>query len=161
MVRTKLNRIDTRTTTTDTRASTCHVGNDAFHPRSGIFSPDLSSPVGDNAGRLASNAILYISISDAVTPIVFASAVEKSIAGFRDAIVSLTSSSLFARHVVVSHGGIVMQSSFEDVPRGSSSMEKVVRLVPLSKIERRKEERTELRAIHASVTFYTARSSLQ
>lgn len=57
--------------------------------------------------------------------------------------------------------GIVMQSSFEDVPRRGLCARFVADGTSFhsSRIERRGGN--ELRAIHASVTFYIARSSLQ
>lgn len=65
-------------------------------------------------------------------------------------------------HVRCQSRGIVMQSSFEDVPRGLCTVCRrwnTSCVVPL--LEDREKRRNELRAIHASVTFYIARSSLQ
>lgn len=100
-----MNRIDTRTTTrAPTRKYTCHVGNDAlpFHPRSDIFSPDLSSPVVITRGdSLLTRDSIYIGRSHTHCSHQPRKNPSRDFATRS----SLTSSSLFARHVVVSYGG--------------------------------------------------------
>lgn len=129
MIRAKSNRVefppyeadgrfvedDTRTTDTraPTHASTCHVGNDAlpFDPRDrNIFSPPLVF-ARDNATTRFDRVRFYTGQSHPL----FASAAEKSIAG-------ISRRDLFQHrhrrlHDRCQSRGIVMQSSFEDVPR--------------------------------------------
>lgn len=126
MIRTKSNRIEfpftngrfesktTRVQLTRARphASTCHVGNDAlpllFHrsiraiPTIGVYFRDLSSLVVDEITRLALTEFASTWFYTGQSHPLFASAAEKSIAGFRDAIFS--NIVIVVCTFVVSHG---------------------------------------------------------
>lgn len=176
MIRAKSNRVefppyeadgrfvedDTRTTDTraPTHASTCHVGNDAllFDPRDSndrnIFSPPLVF-ARDNATTRFDRVRFYTGQSHPL----FASA-GKIHRGYFATRSFPTSSSSFARSLSVTG------HSYAIIFRGCSAPRPVcTRFVAdgtsfhSSRIERRGGN--ELRAIHASVTFYIARSSLQ
>lgn len=180
MIRAKSNRVefppyeadgrfvedDTRTTDTraPTHASTCHVGNDAlpFDPRDrNIFSPPLVF-ARDNATTRFDRVRFYtVRFYTGQSHPLFASTAEKSIDAMDFATRSFpTSSSSFARSLSVTG------HSYAIIFRGCSAPRPVcTRFVAdgtsfhSSRIERRGGN--ELRAIHASVTFYIARSSLQ
>lgn len=183
MIRTKSNRIplyertlriedDTRTT--DTRAPTrkyvprgkrcVAITIPSLDPRDSndrsIFSRPLVFGRGrDNATRF-DRVRFYVVLYRTVTPTVRISRgkIHRGISR-RDDIFQHRHRRL---HVRCQSRGIVMQSSFEDVPRGLCTVCRrwnTSCVVPL--LEDREKRRNELRAIHASVTFYIARSSLQ
>lgn len=172
MIRAKSNRVefppyeadgrfvedDTRTTDTraPTHASTCHVGNDAlpFDPRDrNIFSPPLVF-ARDNATTRFDRVRFYTGQSHPL----FASAAEKSIDAMDFATRSFpTSSSSFARSLSVTGHSYAIIFRGCSAPRPVCTLCRRWNVVPL--LERRGGN--ELRAIHASVTFYIARSSLQ
>lgn len=174
MIRAKSNRVefppyeadgrfvedDTRTTDTraPTHASTCHVGNDALPSirAIGIYFRRLSS-LHEITRRLALTE--FASIPDSHTHCLHQPRKNPSTRW-------ISRRDLFQHrhrrlHDRCQSRGIVMQSSFEDVPRRGLCARFVADGTSFhsSRIERRGGN--ELRAIHASVTFYIARSSLQ
>lgn len=180
MIRAKSNRVefppyeadgrfvedDTRTTDTraPTHASTCHVGNDAllFDPRDSndrnIFSPPLVF-ARDNATTRFDRVRFYtVRFYTGQSHPLFASAAEKSIDAMDFATRSFpTSSSSFARSLSVTGHSYAIIFRGCSAPRPVCTLCRRWNVVPL--LERRGGN--ELRAIHASVTFYIARSSLQ
>lgn len=170
MIRAKSNRVefppyeadgrfvedDTRTTDTraPTHASTCHVGNDAlpFDPRDrNIFSPPLVF-ARDNATTRFDRVRFYTGQSHPL----FASA-GKIHRGYFATRSFPTSSSSFARSLSVTGHSYAIIFRGCSAPRPVCTLCRRWNVVPL--LERRGGN--ELRAIHASVTFYIARSSLQ